>query len=122
MLSACADEYEAKHAFSAFANWVIPGRLMVGRYPYVEGSRCRCSFLGGTVTASAVHLYTLHCMHSWANDAMLQFEGARRGAVEAAAGGWTDHFYLPPGTAPPTTLCWDTIIYMLLLSTQMQQG
>ena len=36
-----ADGYEQAHAFTAYANWLIPGRLMVGRYPYVEPSRCR---------------------------------------------------------------------------------
>ena len=34
----CADK---AHAFSAFANWVIPGHLMVGRYPYVDPNRFR---------------------------------------------------------------------------------
>jgi hypothetical protein len=34
------DAYEAATAFSAYANWLIPGRLMAGRYPYVEPNRC----------------------------------------------------------------------------------
>lgn len=29
------------HAFSDFANWLIPDKLLVGRYPYVEPSRCK---------------------------------------------------------------------------------
>lgn len=33
--------FAAAHAFSSYANWVIPGRLMVGRYPYVEPNQCR---------------------------------------------------------------------------------
>lgn len=33
--------YKDSHAFSSFANWLIPGRLLMGRYPYVEPSRCR---------------------------------------------------------------------------------
>lgn len=32
--------YESQAAFSAYANWLLPGRLMAGRYPYVEPSRC----------------------------------------------------------------------------------
>lgn len=35
------DDYEATHAFSDFANWLVPGSLAVGRYPYVEPSRCK---------------------------------------------------------------------------------
>eukprot|EP00210_Caulerpa_lentillifera_P003291 g3142.t1 len=36
--------YEETHAFSKFSNWVIPGQLMVGRYPYIEpGSQRRCN-------------------------------------------------------------------------------
>jgi len=35
--------YEEAHAFSRFSNWVIPGQVMVGRYPYIEpGSQRRC--------------------------------------------------------------------------------
>lgn len=38
----CADEsFADAHAFESYANWLIPGRLLVGRYPYVEPSRCR---------------------------------------------------------------------------------
>lgn len=37
----CADNYESNHTFSNFANWLIPGTLLVGRYPYVEPSRCK---------------------------------------------------------------------------------
>lgn len=29
------------HAFSDFANWLVPDKLLVGRYPYVEPSRCK---------------------------------------------------------------------------------
>lgn len=36
----CADQYEDNHAFSEFANWVVPGYIMLGRYPFVEPSRC----------------------------------------------------------------------------------
>eukprot|EP00775_Hariotina_reticulata_P002352 gene2352-2658_t len=35
------ENYEANHTFSNFANWLIPGTLLVGRYPYVEPSRCK---------------------------------------------------------------------------------
>lgn len=34
------DNYEQACTFSSFANWLIPGALMLGRYPYVEPSRC----------------------------------------------------------------------------------
>ncbi|EIE21090.1 phosphatases II, partial [Coccomyxa subellipsoidea C-169] len=27
--------------FSQFANWIIPSKVLLGRYPYVEPSRCR---------------------------------------------------------------------------------
>ena len=36
-----AEGFEEAHRFSAFANWIIPGHVMLGRYPYVEPSRCR---------------------------------------------------------------------------------
>jgi alanine transaminase len=36
-----AGKYEDGHAFSDFANWLIPDKLLVGRYPYVEPSRCK---------------------------------------------------------------------------------
>jgi alanine transaminase len=36
-----ADNYESAHSFSDFANWLVPGTLLVGRYPYVEPSRCK---------------------------------------------------------------------------------
>lgn len=35
------EEYEEAHAFRWFANWLIKGRLLVGRYPFVEPSRCK---------------------------------------------------------------------------------
>ncbi|KAG2430152.1 hypothetical protein HXX76_010251 [Chlamydomonas incerta] len=35
-----ADAYESNVAFTDFANWLIPGSVMLGRYPYVEPSRC----------------------------------------------------------------------------------
>lgn len=34
-------DYEIKMKFQEFANWLIPGSLMAGRYPFVEPSRCR---------------------------------------------------------------------------------
>ena len=37
----CTDGFEAAHTFSAYANWIVPGKVMLGRYPYVERSRCR---------------------------------------------------------------------------------
>lgn len=32
---------QAVHCFTDYANWLIPGHLLVGRYPYVEPSRCK---------------------------------------------------------------------------------
>ncbi|GLC38184.1 hypothetical protein PLESTB_001090400 [Pleodorina starrii] len=34
------DAYESTVAFTDFANWLIPGNVLLGRYPYVEPSRC----------------------------------------------------------------------------------
>ncbi len=38
-------ESAAAHTFSQFANWIIPGKVLLGRYPYVEPSRCRYGIL-----------------------------------------------------------------------------
>lgn len=35
------DSYADNHRFSDVAHWIIPGSLLVGRYPYVEPSRCK---------------------------------------------------------------------------------
>jgi len=32
--------YETVCTFSSYGNWLLPGSLMLGRYPYVEPSRC----------------------------------------------------------------------------------
>jgi hypothetical protein len=29
-----------RHAFSTYSNWIVPGYLMLGRYPFVEPRRC----------------------------------------------------------------------------------
>ncbi|KAG2447825.1 hypothetical protein HYH02_007281 [Chlamydomonas schloesseri] len=39
-LPALDSNYESKVAFTEYANWLIPGSVMLGRYPYVEPSRC----------------------------------------------------------------------------------
>ncbi|DBB17424.1 hypothetical protein WJX82_010099 [Trebouxia sp. C0006] len=39
-LPALDDTYQDRVKFTPYANWLIPGHLMVGRYPYVEPSRC----------------------------------------------------------------------------------
>lgn len=41
-----ADGYERACAFTDFGNWLIPGRVMLGRYPFVEPSRCRSRDMG----------------------------------------------------------------------------
>lgn len=33
--------FESTAAFSSYAHWLIPGHLMLGRYPFIEPSRCR---------------------------------------------------------------------------------
>ena len=48
-----AEGFEELHRFSSYANWVIPGHVMLGRYPYVEPSRCRC-FLMPTESSTFV--------------------------------------------------------------------
>ena len=35
-----AENYEVAHTFASYANWLIRGHLMLGRYPFVEPSRC----------------------------------------------------------------------------------
>ncbi|RMZ53697.1 hypothetical protein APUTEX25_003231 [Auxenochlorella protothecoides] len=35
------ERYEERCTFTSFGNWLIPGRLMLGRYPFIEPSRCR---------------------------------------------------------------------------------
>ncbi|CAL5229819.1 g13221 [Coccomyxa viridis] len=40
-LQSRAEGFDQTHGFSTFANWIIPGHVMLGRYPYVEPSRCR---------------------------------------------------------------------------------
>jgi len=34
------------HTFSSYANWLVPGELLVGRYPFIEPSRCRTRIQG----------------------------------------------------------------------------
>ena len=36
----CAEEFDARHNFSESANWLVPGYIMVGEYPFVNGSSC----------------------------------------------------------------------------------
>ena len=39
-------KYEELHSFTEYSNWVVPGHVMVGRYPYVEPSRCLSRDMG----------------------------------------------------------------------------
>lgn len=39
LTNGAAENYEVAHAFTAYSNWLIRGRLMLGRYPFVEPSR-----------------------------------------------------------------------------------
>jgi alanine transaminase len=34
------DDYERRVSFAPFANWLVPNALVLGRYPFVEPSRC----------------------------------------------------------------------------------
>lgn len=34
-------DYEQNHTFTDYANWLIPGHLLLGRYPFCEPSRCK---------------------------------------------------------------------------------
>jgi len=34
------DDYERRVSFAPFANWLVPRGLLLGRYPFVEPSRC----------------------------------------------------------------------------------
>ena len=38
--------YETMTAFSEYANWIVPGSLMLGRYPHIEPSRCTVRKVG----------------------------------------------------------------------------
>jgi hypothetical protein len=35
----CAEKYEDACTFMGFANWVVPGHLMLGRYPFISPGR-----------------------------------------------------------------------------------
>ncbi|GAX75231.1 hypothetical protein CEUSTIGMA_g2676.t1 [Chlamydomonas eustigma] len=35
-----------RHAFSNFSNWIVPGHVMLGRYPYVEPAHCHSKLEG----------------------------------------------------------------------------
>lgn len=36
-----AAEFAETHRFYSYANWLVPGELMVGRYPFLEANRCK---------------------------------------------------------------------------------
>lgn len=40
------DSYETMVTFTDYANWLVPGVLMAGRYPFVEPSRCTSRTVG----------------------------------------------------------------------------
>lgn len=40
------ESYELSCTFAEYANWILPGRVMLGRYPFVEPSRCRSANQG----------------------------------------------------------------------------
>jgi hypothetical protein len=45
-ICAPADDYASVHKFAAFGNWIVPGHVMLGRYPFVEPSRCTTRAIG----------------------------------------------------------------------------
>ena len=53
-LISCTEQFEEIHAFSNFSNWLIPGALMLGRYPYVEPVHC----LTRTQVGTNMHVQT----------------------------------------------------------------
>ena len=38
--------------FTRFANWLVPGSVMLGRYPYVEPGRCQSTAVGDEQVSS----------------------------------------------------------------------
>lgn len=34
-------DFPARHTFSGYANWLVPGYVMVGQYPYMHGKECK---------------------------------------------------------------------------------
>jgi hypothetical protein len=36
-----AGDFAARHTFTDYANWISPGYIMVGRYPFLDGSNCK---------------------------------------------------------------------------------
>uniref|UniRef100_A0A061QWI1 Map kinase phosphatase 6 n=1 Tax=Tetraselmis sp. GSL018 TaxID=582737 RepID=A0A061QWI1_9CHLO len=46
VLSSVDGSFEELHTFSSYANWLLPNQLMLGRYPFVEPSRCRTRVRG----------------------------------------------------------------------------
>eukprot|EP00892_Ulva_mutabilis_P003633 jgi/Ulvmu1/1641/UM114_0007.1 len=34
-------DFPARHSFSGYANWLVPGYVMVGQYPFIHGSACK---------------------------------------------------------------------------------
>ncbi|GMH42345.1 hypothetical protein BSKO_10264 [Bryopsis sp. KO-2023] len=39
-------EFDSTYAFASYSNWLVPGRIMLGRYPFIEPSRCRTREMG----------------------------------------------------------------------------
>eukprot|EP00240_Pyramimonas_obovata_P014995 CAMPEP_0118923636 /NCGR_PEP_ID=MMETSP1169-20130426/2086_1 /TAXON_ID=36882 /ORGANISM="Pyramimonas obovata, Strain CCMP722" /LENGTH=223 /DNA_ID=CAMNT_0006864651 /DNA_START=162 /DNA_END=829 /DNA_ORIENTATION=- len=57
-------DYEALH-FTSYANWIIPGHVMLGRYPYVEPTRCKTTEQGDAQIQ--------HIIESMSRDAPITF-------------------------------------------------
>ena len=58
--------YESACKFTPYANWIIPGHVMLGRYPYVEPSRCHTRDQGDSQLETIMHAgpTTFVCLQS----------------------------------------------------------
>mmetsp|Transcript_22663 Transcript_22663/g.58009 ORF Transcript_22663/g.58009 Transcript_22663/m.58009 type:complete len:317 (+) Transcript_22663:126-1076(+) len=46
LVSLDSAEFAETHRFYSYANWLVPGELMVGRYPFLEANRCKTRIQG----------------------------------------------------------------------------
>lgn len=101
-----SQEYEAMHSFSHYSNWVIPGHLMVGRYPYIEpGLRYQCDThekgVAQLKTILSTGIRTFVCLQDELPDQRLMYGTPLDGfypyvqTVESLAGQRVDALYFP---------------------------
>mmetsp|Transcript_30491 Transcript_30491/g.54642 ORF Transcript_30491/g.54642 Transcript_30491/m.54642 type:complete len:336 (-) Transcript_30491:196-1203(-) len=46
LLSLDSVAFSENHRFYSYANWLVPGKVMLGRYPFIEPNRCRSRVQG----------------------------------------------------------------------------